>query len=158
MAKKGARKEQIEAAEGQYKRALNALKEVEAYLDETKIKAPQNGEIDNIIADPGEIVAGGYPVLSIVDLNDVWISVYVPETQLKYFSKDKMMRAVIPALGEEKTWPFKVSYIKNVGEFATKRASNEKGSFDVKTFEIRLRPVQNMKGLRPGMSARIILK
>lgn len=157
MAKEGARKEQIEAAEGQYERALNTLKEVEAYLNETKIKAPANGKVDNIIVDPGEIVATGYPIISIIDLKDIWLTVYVPETSLKNFKEGQTFSVIIPAISEKQTFDFKVTNIKVMGSFATKRASNEKGSFDIKTFEVQLRPENEINGLRPGMSGRIIL-
>ncbi|GAB4190494.1 MAG: efflux RND transporter periplasmic adaptor subunit [Calditrichia bacterium] len=157
MAKEGARKEQIVAAEGQYDRALNTLREVEVYLDETKIKAPQRGEVDNILVDPGELVATGYPIISIVDLNDIWLTIYVPETKLNRFKKDEIFNVIVPAIHETEPFEFVVQKISAVGDFATKRATNEKGSFDIKTFEVRLRPVKALPDLRPGMSGRVLI-
>ena len=45
-----------------------------------------------------------------------------------------------------------VSYIASVGDYATWRSSKESGGFDLKTFEVRLRPTQKVENLRPGMS------
>jgi HlyD family secretion protein len=156
MAKEGARKEEIQAAQGNYERAVNTLKESQSYLDEVTIKAPQAGEIDNLIADQGEMVAAGYPVLSIVDLNSCWIVVYVSEDRLPLFRKGAEIMAEIPAIGK-KSLPFTVSYISPVADFATKKATSEQGSFDLKSFQVQLTPKEPIEGLRPGMSARLKL-
>lgn len=150
-AKQGARSEEIAAAKGNYDRAINALKEVQSYLDETSIIAPINGEIDNIIADPGEMVAAGYPVVSMIDLKDIWVSVYVPETVLKDFDMESSHKVEIPALGL-KNVACKVKYISVMADFATKKATNDNGRFDLKSFELHLVPESNISNLRPGMS------
>ncbi len=156
MAKEGARIEEIQAARGNYERAVNTLKEVQSYLDEISIKASQAGEIDNLIADPGEMVAAGYPILSIVDLNSCWIVVYVSEDKLPLFKKGTSLNAEIPAIGK-KAFPFTVNYISPVADFATKRATSGQGSFDLKSFQVQLVPIQPIPDLRPGMSARLML-
>jgi HlyD family secretion protein len=58
----------------------------------------------------------------------------------------------IPAVDEEER-PFRVYYIAPLGAFATWRATREAGGFDVRTFEVRARPIQPVAALRPGMSA-----
>lgn len=156
MAREGAREEEIRAAKGNYERALNTLRESQSYLDEITIKAPQDGEIDNLIADPGEMVAAGYPILSIVDLDKCWVVVYASEDLLPKFKKGSTIKAEIPALGQ-KGIPFEVSYISPVADFATKKATSEQGSFDLKSFQIQLTPSQAVEGLRPGMSVRLTL-
>ena len=45
-----------------------------------------------------------------------------------------------------------MSYIASVGDYGTWRSSNESPGFDLKTFEVRLRPSQKVENLRPGMS------
>jgi HlyD family secretion protein len=56
----------------------------------------------------------------------------------------------IPAL--DKDIEMEVSYIASVGDYATWRSSKESGGFDLKTFEVRLRPTTKVENLRPGMS------
>jgi HlyD family secretion protein len=155
-AKQGARIEEIAAAKGNYDRANNAMAEVRSYLNETIITAPIAGEIDNTIIDPGEMVAAGYPVVSIIDLRDIWVSVYVPETKLKDFTMGSIHPVDIPALGL-KAIPCKVTYISVMADFATKKATNDNGSFDLKSFELHLVPTSPVNNLRPGMSAQINL-
>jgi HlyD family secretion protein len=156
MAKEGARVEEIQAAKGNYERAVNTLKEAQSYLDEVTIKAPQSGEVDNLIADAGEMVAAGYPILSIVDLNSNWIVVYVSEDKLPLFKQGTEIKAEIPAIGKN-LMTFTVNYISPVADFATKKATSEQGSFDLKSFQVQLTPTQPIPGLRPGMSARLLL-
>jgi len=156
MALEGARKEEILAAQGNYERACQILQETQAYVDEIEIKSFQAGEIDNILIDPGEILAAGYPVISILDLSDIWAVVYTPETLMSLFQKSREFQVTIPAIGEA-SYLFTVSFISPLADFATRKATNEQGSFDLKSFEIHLRPVQPIPGLRPGMSARIHL-
>ena len=149
-AKKGARREDKSATEAMVKKAEGAIAEVESYLDETKIKAPQSGEISNIIAEQGELVSSGYPVITLMDLNDKWVTFHLKETMMKNIHKGKVIKCEIPAL--EKTAKFMISYIHPEAEYATWTATKAKGTFDVKTFRIEARPVKAIKALRPGMS------
>jgi len=155
-AQRGARKEEIEAARGNYQRALETLAEVQALAAEVDVKAPQAGEIEKRVADPGEVIAAGYPLFTLVDLSDVWITLYLTEDKMPQVSMGKELSADIPALAL-KGVPFRVDFINPAGEFATRKAVREQDSFDLKSFEVHLRPVNPVPGLRAGMSARISL-
>ena len=63
----------------------------------------------------------------------------------------------IPALGD-RTFQVEISYIAPLGEYATWRSTSASGGFDLKTFEIRARPLDSIKGLRPGMSVLVSRK
>jgi len=153
-AKVGARSEEIAAAKGNYERALQAMQEVASYKAETTIYAPITGEVDNLIVDQGEMLAAGYPVISMLDLNDNWVSVYVPENILSSFKKHSKHLVSIPALKLSKV-PCEVVYISALADFATKRATTDNGSFDIKSFEIHLKPLSPISDLRPGMSVQV---
>jgi HlyD family secretion protein len=155
-ARKGARKEEIATARGNYERAQQTLAEVQSLAQEVTVKAPISGEVEKRIVDPGEIVATGYPMLTLVDLNDIWITMYLTEDKMPSVQLGKEFTAIIPALGNKEA-TFKVDFINPAGEFATRKAVKEQDGFDLKSFEIHLRPVQPVPGLRPGMSARIVL-
>ncbi|HNW58221.1 MAG TPA: efflux RND transporter periplasmic adaptor subunit [bacterium] len=156
MVLKGARSEEIEAAEALYHQAEQGLAEARAYQDEVQIKSPVEGEVYKRIVDPGEMVAAGYPVFTLVDAKDAWVVLQVREDQMASIRKDQVMEVVIPALGTG-SYPFKVTYIAAMADFATWRATNQKGDFDLKTLEIHLRPQQPIAGLVPGMTARVTL-
>jgi HlyD family secretion protein len=151
-AKKGTRIEDKYAAKALVDRAEGAINEVESYLNETSIYAPIDGEIANIIAERGELVAAGYPIVTIVDLNDVWVTFNLREDLLASIKKGSEFNAIFPALGNREI-RLKVSYINCLGSFATWNATKTTGDFDMKTFEVHAKPVAKVEGLRPGMSA-----
>lgn len=151
-AKNGARYEDKGAAGALLAQADGVLSEVNSYLMETRIVAPINGEIANIIAERGELVPAGYPVITIIDLNDVWITFNIREDLLASIHKGSTFTARFPALGLKEIL-LRVNYINALGEFATWNATKTSGDFDMKTFEVHAVPVEKTDGLRPGMSA-----
>lgn len=146
----GARVEDKAAANALVIQARGANAEVDAYLDETKIRAPISGEVSLKLAEEGEIVGAGMPVIAITDLNDSWAVFHIREDFLKHISKGKTFTVQIPAL--DKTIEMEVTYIASVGDYATWRSSKESGGYDLKSFEIRMRPKTTVENLRPGMS------
>lgn len=153
---KGARQEDKSAAGALVKRADAVIEEVEIYKDEISIKSPINGEVSNIIAEKGELVPTGYPVVTIIDLKDIWFSFNIKETYLSKFKKGNEFTAKVPGI-DNKEIKLKVSYINPLGDFATWKATKTSGDFDIRTFEIHARPVGEVEGLRPGMSALITI-
>lgn len=152
MAKNGAEKEDKLAARALVDRAKGAVSEVEAYMPETQLTAPISGEISEIFPKQGELVGQGAPIMNIVDLNDCWITFNIREDQLARFKMGAIVKASIPAIGVENA-SFKISYMKALGSYATWKATKTTGEFDVKTFELRAKPVRKIDGLRPGMTA-----
>ncbi len=155
MASTGARREDKESAKAALLKANAGLKEVEAYLDEAQVKSPINGEISNIIAQRGEIVPAGFPIASVTDLSDVWVVFSVREDLLPRFTMGKVFKARFPGL-QNRTVELRVSFVAVLGSYATYKATNAKGGFDLKSFEIHARPVHPLDGLRPGMSALVV--
>ncbi len=146
----GARSEDKAAANALVMQAKGATAEVDAYLEETKIRSPISGEVSLKLAEEGEVVGSGMPVIAVTDLDDAWAVFHLREDMLKNVSKGKKFTMHIPAL--DKDIEMEVSYIASVGDYATWRSSKESGGFDLKTFEVRLRPTTKVENLRPGMS------
>lgn len=151
MATAGARIEDREAAAGVAAQAGGAVSEVEAYLAETRIHAPHAGEVGSLLIDAGEIAPAGFPVVTLVDLQDVWVVIQMREDLLAGIGIGTELLGRVPALGDREV-KFKVDYLAALGAFATWRATSASAGFDLKTFEIRARPVEAIDGLRPGMS------
>ncbi|HQJ75034.1 MAG TPA: efflux RND transporter periplasmic adaptor subunit [Bacteroidota bacterium] len=156
MVIKGARYEDIDAAEGIFHQAMNALNEALAYQAETKLISPINGEVFKRVSDPGEIIGSGYPIFTLIDPNDVWVVIQLREDKMTKFKKDMIINGIIPALGNSE-YKFKITYIAAMADFATWKATNQKGDFDLKTFELHLRPIKPIDGLRAGMTVRFEL-
>ncbi len=146
----GARSEDKAAANALVLQAKGANAEVDAYLEETKIRAPISGEVSVKLVEEGEVVGSGMPVVAVTDLDDSWAVFHLREDLLKNVSKGKTFMMYIPALDSHVD--MEVSYIASVGDYATWRSSKESGGFDLKSFEVRLRPTKKIENLRPGMS------
>ena len=156
MVMDGARKEQIDALSALVKQAQGAQAEVESYKRESSQVAPITGVVSKVVLHQGELAATGYPILTLVDLSDQWAVFSVREDMLKNLKIGDTLKAEIPALGT--TVSLKVFNISAMGDFATWKATSEKNSFDLKSFEVKARPVKPVEDLRPGMSVRIHLQ
>jgi HlyD family secretion protein len=154
IGKTGARKEDIKAAHGAYDRAKGAFQEVAAYYDELQIVAPTSGIISNQIAEVGEVMAAGYPILTIQKPEKIYAIFNVREDDLPDFKMDKIYKGKIPGLGNDEV-NFKVTYISPMGDFATWVPVKAKGEYELKTFEVHLKPQERIADLRPGMSVQI---
>ncbi|HYD51169.1 MAG TPA: efflux RND transporter periplasmic adaptor subunit, partial [Gemmatimonadaceae bacterium] len=151
LALAGARTEDRSAAEALVRQARGGRAEVRAFEQETRLTAPVAGEVAQRMAERGEIVAAGMPILTIVDLSDAWVTFNLREDRLARVGIDSTLSVIVPALGG-RVVPVRVSYIAPAGDFATWRATGESGGFDLRTFEVRARPARRVAGLRPGMS------
>jgi HlyD family secretion protein len=152
MAMNGAEAEDKEAALALVDRAKGAVNEVKSYLKEITLTAPIDGEITEIFPKCGELVGTGAPIMSIVDLNDIWFTFNVREDLLNEIKMGKTFKVKVPALNNQIV-DVKVTYIKALASYATWKATKTAGQFDVKTFEVRARPTTKITDLRPGMTA-----
>ena len=155
MALAGARKEDKAAAEAQVARVDGILKEVAAAEAERYLLSPCNGEVSEKFPKVGELVGQGSPVMSIVDLTDVWFTFSVREDMLSKFSMGSTVTVKIPALGDDK-YPVVVTHLKAMGTYATWRSTQQNGGYDVRTFDVKCRPMADIPGLRPGMTALVV--
>lgn len=152
MAMNGAESEDKAAAMALVNRAKGAVMEVESYMLETTLTSPIDGEVSEIYPKRGELVGTGAPIMSIVDMNDIWFSFNVREDLLGSMKIGNTFTVKIPALDNQEV-EVKVSYIKALASYATWKATKTSGQFDVKTFEVRARPTKKIANLRPGMTA-----
>ena len=155
MAKNGAEREDKMAAAALVERAKGAVAEVESYVKETFLIAQAAGEVSEIFPKVGELVGTGAPIMNIAILKDMWVTFNVREDLLKNLTMGAEFEAIVPAL-DNKAIKLKVDYIKDLGTYAAWKATKTTGQFDLKTFEVRARPMEIVEGLRPGMS--VIIK
>jgi HlyD family secretion protein len=150
MAMNGARKEEKAAAAAQVNRAKGAVQEVNSYINETVQIAQVEGEVSDVYPKVGELVGTGSPIMSISVLSDMWGTFNVREDQLKGMKVGDTFTAFAPAFN--KNIKMKVYYIKDEGSYAVWKATKSNGQYDLKTFEVKARPMTKFEGLRPGMS------
>jgi HlyD family secretion protein len=147
----GAREQDKRAAQAQVRQARGAVDEVNAARDEVHGRAPLAGEINKRMADVGELVPAGYPVFTLVDIDRMWVSVNLREDQLHGLKVGSRLAGTVPALDGRRA-EFEVYFINPAGDYATWRSTRQSSGFDVRSFEVRLRPVRAIEGFRPGMS------
>ena len=150
MAQNGARREDKMAASAQVGRARGAVQEVNSYIHETVQIAQMEGEVSDVYPKVGELVGTGSPIMSIAVMQDMWGTFNVREDQLNGMQVGTEFDAFVPAF--DKTVKMKVYYLKDQGSYAVWKATKANGQYDLKTFEVKARPVEKLDGLRPGMS------
>ena len=150
MARNGARKEDKKAAAALVGRAKGAVNEVNSYISETVQVAQMEGEVTDIYPKVGELVGTGSPIMSIALMSDLWGTFNVREDQLDGMEVGKTFKAFVPAFNKDVE--MKVYYLKDQGSYAVWKATKANGQYDLKTFEVKARPVEKFEGLRPGMS------
>lgn len=151
LTKEGAREEVKKAAKEQKNMAIGAVAEVEAYIADTKINSWHNGEVSQVLLSEGELAPQGFPVVTIVDINDAWAIFHIREDSLKDYPKGQKIAVSIPALGED-NFTFEIAHVAVMGDFATWRATDSAQGFDMRTFEVEARPLEHIPLLRVGMS------
>jgi HlyD family secretion protein len=147
----GTRSEEKAAAAAQVSIARAGLNTARSISNkETRLVAPIAGEISHKLVEPGEVVGPAIPAYQIVEIDRPWVSINVREDQYRGIRMGRELTGKIPALGIDGR--FRAYFINPQGDFATWRATRASRGYDVRAFEVRLRPVRPIRGLRPGMS------
>ena len=154
MAVNGARREEKMAAAAKVQQARGVVAEVSSYIGETVQIAQMEGEVTDIYPHVGELVGTGSPIMSVAIMQDMWASFNIREDQLSGMKIGDEVETYVPAF--DKTLKMKVYYMKDQGSYAVWKATKANGRYDLKTFEVKARPIEKLEGLRPGMS--VIIK
>jgi HlyD family secretion protein len=149
----GNRPEVVAGAAAELERSKAILKTTEAMLADLKIFSPLNGTINSNNYENGEYVPAGASLLSIVDLNHLWIKVYIPTDDLPRVKLNQPVKVSVS--GNPQVFTGKVTYIASRGEFTPKTIQTKKERANV-VFAVKV-TVENQHGiLKPGMPADVI--
>jgi HlyD family secretion protein len=148
----GFTKEEHEIAQANVGKALADIKAVQAIIDQMVVYAPVAAQVYQRNVEPGEYVSPGVPLVTLVDLNDLWIHFDLREDLVRTIKVGDRFDVRIPALSDRRI-TVEVKLIASKGEYASWRATRATGDFDLRTFSIRAYPVEKVPELRPGMSA-----
>ena len=151
LAVNGAQREDKLAAAALVARASGAVSEVDAYLKEGALLSPIDGEVSEIYPHRGELVGTGAPIMTISDTSVVRVLFSVREDKLASIKKGSKLRGTIPALGG-KAIEVVVTKMKDLGSYATWKATKPRGEHDLRTFEVTTRPTSPVEGLLAGMT------
>jgi HlyD family secretion protein len=148
----GYTREEHAIAEANVGKALADIKAVQSIIDQMVVYAPVASQVYQRNVEPGEYVSPGVPLVTLIDLNDVWIHFDLREDLVKTLKIGDRFGVRIPALAD-RVIMVEVKLIATKGEYASWRATRATGDFDLRTFAIRAYPVDKVPELRPGMSA-----
>lgn len=154
-------KQQFDEVEYKYNASLQKINatqgqknEIMAYYDELTIVAPIDGEVTQIISNPGELVSTGYPIITLLNTDDMWVVFNIREDLLNNLQKDTEIKVYIPAI--KQTLNMKITYVAAMASFASWKPTNQQNNYDLKTFEVRAKSNEKVENLRPGMTAVIV--
>ena len=141
-----------EAMRSKVAQARATLQQVEVSLDETEIRAAFAGIISVKYVEEGAMVSQGMPLVAIQDPSDNWINLKVKETELSKYS----IRQTVKMQGRDSKLVLNgvIVDISKKPEFATYRATNERGDNDIITFNVKIQT--NSDKVRPGMRFKLI--
>jgi HlyD family secretion protein len=148
----GYTKEERAIARANVEKAKADIQSVQSIIDQLVVYAPLASQVYQRNVEPGEYVSPGVPLVTLIDLADVWIHFDLREDLVKSLKVGDRFDVRIPALGDRPV-PVEVRLIATKGEYASWRATRATGDFDLRTFSIRAYPIQPVPELRPGMSA-----
>ena len=148
----GYTREEREIARANLEKAGADIQAVQSILDQMAVYAPVAAQIYQRNVEPGEYVSPGVPLVTLIDLADVWVHFDLREDLVKTLKAGDRFDVRVPALGDRRI-TVEVKLIATKGEYASWRATRATGDFDLRTFSIRAYPVAPVPELRPGMSA-----
>lgn len=148
----GYTKEERAIAKANVEKAEADIQSVQSIVDQLVVYAPVASQVYQRNVEPGEYVSPGVPLVTLINLADVWVHFDLREDLIKNLKVGDKFDVRIPAL-DDRSVTVEVRLIATKGEYASWRATRASGDFDLRTFSIRAYPVQPVPELRPGMSA-----
>jgi len=151
LLRKGARREELDAVEAQYEQAKAARDLAQRQANKTKIRAPISGIVTSWVARQGELVAPGFPIATIADLNTLLVKVYLSEVNVARIRLDQAVFVKIDAFPKRK-FEGRVAYISPEAEFTPKNIQTREERVKL-VFEVKIE-VKNPHGiLKAGLPA-----
>lgn len=150
LAVNGSSIQQKQLADAQVEQALAALNQVKSDYAALTVEAPSDGQVTVRVAEVGQLYNPGTPLYSIINMDNLWLTFNIREDHLNYADVGDHFTIYVPAL--KKDIEVYIQAINPLGQFANWNATKATGDFDLRTFEVRAKPVQKEDRLLPGMS------
>ncbi len=152
----GATAEQIAVLEAQVAQARAGLAAMQERRAMMTLTAPITGAVAEIFVHPGEVVAAGAGLLSLADLDDMTLTVYVPQTRLGYVYLRQPVRVTVDSF-PDRVFAGQVSHISDEAEFTPRNVATKEERVNL-VFAIQIQ-LDNTSGLlKPGMPADAIFE
>lgn len=150
----GARPDQIKAAEIELEKSKAVLKATESLLEDANITSPLDGTVVTRNYEPGEFVQAGAPVITVADLSDMWIRIYVSTDDLPAVKLGQEVGFTVSGVSE--TFKGTVTEIASGGEFTPKSIQTKQERTNT-VYAVKV-GIDNSKGMfKPGMPADVTI-
>jgi HlyD family secretion protein len=150
----GATSEQKAIADAQVQAAQAAVAVLDRRLEKTRLRAPADGTVSVIVAEVGEAIRAGQPVLAIEETGKPWLSFNLREDALNGLTVGTEVN--VARSGQNDTTPAVVTELMPLGPFATWQAERTVGDHDRNTLRLRLDLKGDGKDFEPGMTVRLV--
>ena len=155
LVERGTRKEDIDNARAQLERARAALKQIEVQLGELEVTAPANAFVEVLQVRPGELINPNAPVATLVEVDRLWVRVYVPEPEKGNVQLGKEVSVGVDTFPGEH-FRGRIEEIASRGEF-TPRNVQTRDERDHQVFGLRVRLDNPGRRLSAGMAADVTI-
>jgi len=156
LSRKGFRREDIYAARGRLAAAQGRVAELDARLREAELTAPNDAVVEVVSVRPGDLVTAGRIVITMLEASQLWVKVYVPETDLAHVQLGQHATVRVDSFGN-RSFTGHVGQIASQAEFLPRnvqtRSDREHQVFGVKIYVDNAQQV-----LKSGMSATVRLE
>lgn len=132
-----AAKSQVAQADAGILAAEAAIAHTQSELKDGDLRAPRSGRVQYRVAQPGEVVGNGGKVLSLVDVSDVYMTLFLPESQAGRVAIGEQARVILDAVPQY-VIPAEVSYVASVAQFTPKMVETQDERQKL-TFRVKVR-------------------
>jgi HlyD family secretion protein len=155
LVERGTRKEDIAAAQAQLERARAALQVIETQAGELEVKAPADAVVEVLQVRPGDLINPGSPVATLVEVDRLWVRVYVPEPEMGHAQPGQEVSVKVDSFPRE-SFGGRVEHVSSRGEFTPRNVqTREERAHQV--FALRVRLDNSSRRLRAGMAADVTI-
>jgi HlyD family secretion protein len=156
LVERGARKEDIQAAQAQLNRAHASLQQIDTQLSELEVKSPSDAFVEVFRIRPGDLINPNSPVATLVEVDRLWVRVYVPEPEIGHVQLEKEVSVSVDTFPGE-SFAGRIKHIASRGEFTPRNVqTREERAHEV--FAVRVRLDNSAHKLRAGMAADVVVK
>jgi multidrug resistance efflux pump len=156
LARKGFRREDVEAARARLAEAHGHVAELDARLREAELKAPSDAVVEVVSARPGDLVPAGRIVVTMLESSQLWVKVYVPETELAHVLLGQRATVKVDSFSG-RAFQGHVGQIASQAEFLPRNVQT-KSDREHQVFGVKVYVDNSQQVLKSGMSATVRLE
>ena len=151
LLRNGSRKEDIEQARARLELTKAALAEAETRLSYATVNSPLSGVVLSKNVEPGEYVSAGTPIVTVADLDNIWVRAYINETDLGRVKVGQRARVTTDSY-PHKVYDGRVAFVASQAEFTPKMVQTEKERVKL-VYRVKVDITNQNLELKPGMPA-----